>query len=33
MRTMWGKKEIYAGFWCETLKGKDRLENLGVGGC
>jgi hypothetical protein len=28
----WGRREMYTVFWGRTLKERDHLEDLGVGG-
>jgi hypothetical protein len=32
MQHVWGEGEVYTGFWWVNLKGRDHLENPGVGG-
>jgi hypothetical protein len=30
MLRLWGRGEVYRGFWWEDLRGKDHLEDSGV---
>jgi hypothetical protein len=32
MRHVWGRGEVYAGFWWGDLRVRDHLEDLGVDG-
>jgi hypothetical protein len=29
---IWGKEEVFIGFWLGCLKGRDHWEDLGMGG-
>jgi len=30
MQHVWGKREVYSGFWCGNLRERDDLEDPGV---